>query len=269
MNEHSTGHTRVDHVAEDIDPTLSLTAGPTVLQSAEAARSTANKVRCDACPVLCNISEGRTGACDRWGNINGLLTRVDPMVLSRHPVADEKAPVFLTGVGSGTTYPDYKPAPFIVSSRHDEVDIVTVVTEGIFSYCSFKLKIDTDRFLGPEQANIRFDGEVVGHVTTAGAVTYFNGFPGDTSATFFVGKPSPEARLVTEVARRSLDVGIEQIQLRGEADSFETVDKLVTALKGYHCFTDVQRGRVQKSRDATKIEYNLSVRNDCAGTGTP
>jgi hypothetical protein len=45
--------------------------------------------------------------------------------------------------------------------------VVTVVTEGIFSYCSFRVKIDTDRFLGPEQANVRCKGEVVGHVTTA------------------------------------------------------------------------------------------------------
>ena len=76
------------------------------------------------------------------------------------------APVFVTGVGSGTTYPDYKPAPFIVSSQHAGVDTVTVVTEGIFSYCSFKVKIDTDRYIGPECAAVRSQGEVVGHVTT-------------------------------------------------------------------------------------------------------
>ena len=28
--------------------------------------------------------------------------------------------------------------------------MVTVVTEGIFSYCGVKVKIDTDRHLGPE-----------------------------------------------------------------------------------------------------------------------
>ena len=39
------------------------------------------KVVCNACPVLCQISEGRTGACDRWGNFYGVLTRVDPVVL--------------------------------------------------------------------------------------------------------------------------------------------------------------------------------------------
>ena len=59
---------------------------------------------------------------------------------------------FVTAIGAGTTYPDYKPAP--VHRQPDEVDgvdMVTVVTEGIFSYCGVKVKIDTDRHLGPEQ----------------------------------------------------------------------------------------------------------------------
>ncbi len=63
--------------------------------------------------------------------------------------------VFVTAIGAGTTYPDYKPAPFIVSSEVDGVDMVTVVTEGIFSYCGVKVKIDTDRYLGPETATVR------------------------------------------------------------------------------------------------------------------
>jgi hypothetical protein len=167
MEEPSTEHTRVDHVSDDADPALPLTAGPTLLESSMPPRANAAKVRCDACPVLCNISEGRTGACDRWGNVDGLLTRVDPLVLTRHAAPGGEPSVFLTAVGAGTTYPDYKPAPFIVSSRHADVDVVTVVTEGIFSYCSFKVKIDTDRYLGPEQGNVRYNGEIVGHVTTA------------------------------------------------------------------------------------------------------
>src|SRR5512145_918917 len=142
------------------------------------------KIVCNACPVLCQISEGRAGACDRYANVRGTLTRVDPLLLMARTLDEHgavvpfhdgglwdgsvtaKAPVFVSGVGSGTTYPDYKPAPFIVSSRHAGVDMVTVVTEGIFSYCSFKVKIDTDRYLGPEQATVRCNGEAVGHVTT-------------------------------------------------------------------------------------------------------
>ena len=142
-------------------------------------------ITCDACPVLCRIRVGRTGACDRYGNVDGVLTRTDPMVIVSRTAEKQGAMVpflgagewsgsllpagdpIITGIGAGTTYPDYKPAPFIVSSRHGDVDMVTVVTEGIFSYCGLKLKIDTDRFIGPEQAAVRAQGEQVGHVTTA------------------------------------------------------------------------------------------------------
>ncbi|TAK41698.1 MAG: 6-hydroxynicotinate reductase [Betaproteobacteria bacterium] len=125
---------------------------------------TGDVVRCDACPVLCRIRRGQAGACDRYANENGRLVRVDPLLLLERGA---KAVPFLTGLGATTTYPDYKPAPFIVASKQDGVDMVTVVTEGIFSYCGLKLKIDTDRFLGPEQAPVRVAGEQVGHVTTA------------------------------------------------------------------------------------------------------
>lgn len=144
------------------------------------------KIRCDACPVLCYIREGMLGACDRYANRGGVLTRVDPhVVLERSMAAGGEAvpflptsrdwdgrlvrepPAFVTAIGAGTTYPDYKPAPFIVASEVDGVDMVTVVTEGIFSYCGLKVKIDTDRHLGPECAAVRVDGEPIGHVTTA------------------------------------------------------------------------------------------------------
>jgi hypothetical protein len=142
-------------------------------------------VRCDACPVLCRIRLGKVGACDRYANEAGVLVRVDPLVITeraaaRVPFLDGTAPdgaewdgalvrrePFVTGIGAGTTYPDYKPAPFIVSSEVDGIDMVTVVSEGIFSYCGLKVKIDTDRYLGPEQAAVRAEGEQIGHVTTA------------------------------------------------------------------------------------------------------
>ncbi len=64
-----------------------------------------------------------------------------------------------------------------------------------------------------------------------------------------------------------MDVGLQQVDLHGEADSFETVDKVVGALKGWRCFQDVQRGRVQKERDGKTVEFNLEARNGCAGIG--
>jgi len=143
------------------------------------------KIRCDACPVMCYIADGRTGACDRYANDGGDLVRVDPVVVvERTAKAGGKLVPFLetepdwngeivarpesfiTAIGAGTTYPDYKPAPYIVSQEVDGIDMITVVTEGIFSYCGAKVKIDTDRHLGPEQNMVRVDGEPIGHVTT-------------------------------------------------------------------------------------------------------
>jgi hypothetical protein len=68
---------------------------------------------------------------------------------------------------AGTTYPEYKPAPFIVSSEVDGVDMVTVGDRRHLQYCGVKVKIDTDRYLGPETATVRAQGEAVGHVTTS------------------------------------------------------------------------------------------------------
>ena len=151
-----------------------------------AAEKAAEIITCDACPVLCRIREGRTGACNRYGNVEGELTRMDPLVVTQQVVDEQgdlvpflppddewdgtlsfERPSFVTGIGATTTYPDYKPAPFIVSSEHRGVDMVTVVSEGIFSYCGIKVKIDTDRYIGPEPAAVRVDGEQIGHVTTA------------------------------------------------------------------------------------------------------
>src|SRR5512132_436548 len=152
------------------------------LALSEAERG-AGIVRCDACPVLCRIRPGRAGACDRYANEDGKLVRVDPLVLLAKPDLARVAFVegsdswrgelgkgegaFITGIGATTTYPDDKPAPVIVSAKHDGVDMVTVVTEGIFSYCGVKVKIDTDRYLGPETAAVRAEGEAIGHVTTS------------------------------------------------------------------------------------------------------
>ncbi len=149
------------------------------------AKSQGEKLRCDACPVMCYIAEGRTGACDRYGNFGAKIVRCDPVTILEHREAEGGALVpflegpdewdgnpvntdrrFVSAIGAGTTYPDYKPAPFIVSQEVEGVDLVTVVTEGIFSYCGVKVKIDTDRHIGDEAATVRAGGEAIGHVTT-------------------------------------------------------------------------------------------------------
>ena len=45
------------------------------------SKKSIKKIRCDACPVLCFIAEGKTGACDRYANEQGNLLRVDPLTI--------------------------------------------------------------------------------------------------------------------------------------------------------------------------------------------
>ena len=47
-----------------------------------------------------------------------------------------------------------------------------------------------------------------GDIVNVDVTTYYGGFHGDTSATFYVGDVAPEATHVTEVARNALEVGI-------------------------------------------------------------
>src|SRR4051812_12936633 len=153
-NATMTEHTKTDGLPGMDVPVIPEAAGFGKAPPRNEKMSTA-KVECNACPVLCQISDGRTGACDRYANREGVLVRVDPVVLLRREIASE-APtlvpfdrpaadksevieagtpdwngdllhadeVFVTGVGSSTTYPDYKPAPFIVASKARGVDMV-------------------------------------------------------------------------------------------------------------------------------------------------
>src|SRR5262249_11880822 len=84
--------------------------------------TTGDKIRSDACPIMCYIKPGAAGACDRYANHDGQLVRVDPHIILEHTVShggrvvpfqatgdwDGKivhAPsTFVTAIGAGTTY---------------------------------------------------------------------------------------------------------------------------------------------------------------------
>ncbi len=247
-------------------------------------------ITCDACPVLCRIRPEKTGACSRYGNVGGKLTRTDPVIVTQQ-ISDEngdlvpflpeqedwdgslnfQSPSFITGIGATTTYPDYKPAPFIVSSEHHGVDMVTVVSEGVFSYCGVKVKIDTDRYIGPESAPVRVRGEQIGHVTTAeygsqmlalGGVHHLTGgskkegnitcqamlslgnkdavemtIDGGATLTVQAGKPpiideNQEERM--RVGCGSATIGMFALQWHGHADEVIVVDDHITGVLSEH-----------------------------------
>lgn len=129
-------------------------------------------VICSHCPVKCQIQEGFMGACQRYRNIKGELRSSRPLVFpSPFQIEEERRKLLInfplvTGIGAGTTYPDYIPSPIAAEDKRDGIDVVTVVTESPLTYSSIVLKIDTEQFIGTETASVKTKGYTVGHVTT-------------------------------------------------------------------------------------------------------
>jgi Pyruvate/2-oxoacid:ferredoxin oxidoreductase delta subunit len=130
-------------------------------------------VQCDACPIGCFINPGFKGACLRYTNKDGKLHRIEhphpfkeiESIVGPEPEEAIRRPL-LTALGSGTTYPDCRPAPYIVKGNQNDVDVVTVTTEAPLLYSSVMLKIDTDVPLGDEGAVVTTKKERIGMVTT-------------------------------------------------------------------------------------------------------
>lgn len=135
-----------------------------------------DKPVCIACPIACRIPEGGFGACMRYHNEKGTILRKGRVhtydeVRQLVEGADDSllARPLLTGIGTGTTYPDFRPSPFIVSGVRDGVEIITVVTEAPLSYSGVKVKVDTDRFVGEETKRVftrRRGKRYLGHLCT-------------------------------------------------------------------------------------------------------
>ncbi len=164
-------------------------------------------VQCDACPINCLINPGYLGACHRYRNEGDKLVRITPLhpfdavedIVGPEPLEAVRRPL-TTAIGSGTTYPDCKPAPVIVHGKRDNLDVVTVVTEAPLSYSSILIKIDTDLPVGDEGADVMVGKRKVGLVMTeqygskmlsVGGVNLLTGENG-----FLV------ARTITDVANR-------------------------------------------------------------------
>jgi NAD-dependent dihydropyrimidine dehydrogenase PreA subunit len=164
-------------------------------------------VECDACPIQCWINAGHVGACHRYRNNDGKLVRITPLhnfqdvapIVGPDPKEVIRKPV-VTAIGSGTTYPDCKPAPFILKENRRGIDVVTVVTEVPLSYSSIIVKVDTDIPIGREGDRIFAAKREVGMVETeqyGSKMLHIGGVNRLTGKNGFVA-----ARTITDIANR-------------------------------------------------------------------
>ena len=126
-------------------------------------------VQCGSCSIQCKVPVGSTGACKRYTNEGGRLVRNRELVVEGLPqtYVDEKIrKPLITAVGAGTNYPCIRPAPHIVKSKRDGVDVVTTVTEAPLSYSGVLVKLDTNTYIGEEGDQVYCEGQAVGMIQT-------------------------------------------------------------------------------------------------------
>jgi general secretion pathway protein L len=64
-------------------------------------------------------------------------------------------------------------------------------------------------------------------------------------------------------------VGLDRIELKSQADDSKQMDALIAALKQFRCFKEIKEGRVKRSADGTKVEFDLDVQVDCPEEAPP
>ena len=102
------------------------------------------------------------------------------------------------------------------------------------------------------------DGTVLRHgdIVNVDVTHVYEGFHGDTSATFYIGTPSSEARHVTEVARRSLDMGIAEVREGSRLGDVGAAIQEYVEAQGCSVVRDfVGHGIGRKFHDAPQVKH--------------
>jgi methionyl aminopeptidase len=102
------------------------------------------------------------------------------------------------------------------------------------------------------------DGTVLkdGDIVNVDVTHVLDGFHGDTSATFYVGAPSPTARHVVEVARRALEVGIAEVRDGGRLGDIGAAIQQYVEGEGCSVVRDfVGHGIGRKFHDAPQVKH--------------
>jgi methionyl aminopeptidase len=95
-----------------------------------------------------------------------------------------------------------------------------------------------------------------GDIINVDVTHIYNGFHGDTSATFYIGTPSADAKRVTEVARRSLELGIAEVRPGGRLGDIGAAIQEFAEAHGCSVVEDfVGHGIGRKFHDEPKVAH--------------
>jgi methionyl aminopeptidase len=102
------------------------------------------------------------------------------------------------------------------------------------------------------------DGTVLrnGDIVNVDVTHIYGGFHGDTSATFYIGTPSTQARHVVEVARRALDLGVAEVREGARLGDIGAAIQEYAQGEGCNVVRDfVGHGIGRKFHDAPQVKH--------------
>jgi methionyl aminopeptidase len=95
-----------------------------------------------------------------------------------------------------------------------------------------------------------------GDIVNVDVTHIYKGFHGDTSATFYVGTPSEEAKKVTEIARRCLELGIAQVKPGGRLGDIGAAIQQFAQAQGHSVVRDfVGHGIGRKFHEEPQVKH--------------
>jgi methionyl aminopeptidase len=95
-----------------------------------------------------------------------------------------------------------------------------------------------------------------GDIVNVDVTHVYEGFHGDTSATFYIGTPSADARHVVEVARKSLDIGIAEVREGARLGDVGAAIQEYVEAQGCSVVRDfVGHGSGRKFHDAPQVKH--------------
>ncbi len=174
------------YISGDCVNTLRCTASQICPKEAiERSERQEGTVRCINCPVGCEIKLGKMGECRMYVNDNGTIVRAVPLTTFesvKEVVGEECDEVIrhplVTGIGAGFRHSGRTGQHrLIVQDKVHGVDVVTCVSECHFLYSGVVVKLDCEKYVGEEGADIFHKGKKVGMVTQEfyGAKTIYIG----------------------------------------------------------------------------------------------
>lgn len=71
-----------------------------------------------------------------------------------------------------------------------------------------------------------------------------------------------------KVTMDQIVVEMDRISVRCEATGAKDMEDLIAALKTYKCFNEVKEGRLEKSKDGSKVSFRLDIQVECPDTAS-